>query len=788
MLRFLRSLSLALAVAGVLAPAAANAAPVSAAKSKKASSKKTTKKKASSSTSCTTTTTTKKSSKSSKKASKAAAKKKTTVCYPTVSKVSPLRVGIGDKLVIKGKSYKSGKGKNFVVFKRDGGRALFVKADKATTTQITVTVPAKLLTFFTQKAGAPVATRFRLRVMATKLAKTYTKNAQSPLISPVAGAATGTAADCDGDGVINGKDGDDDNDLLSDAEEAADGTDACKRDSDEDGMSDGWEVQSAKDRNGGVYPKAKPVPNPLDAADAAIDSDGDGLTNLEEYSAWATFGHNAFPLSYSGGNIASAGRYSVPADQKYLDRDGNGFLSDFERDADGDRISNMDESRTGINMARIVTSQSDEDRGFYDFGVFTPIYIEKAAEATKQDKCGGVNEVPFYCVDQAQPTKINVQKVDTLDWLSTDSDGDGVRDDLDDVDHDGIGNLTELQQMRSMPFSERDYSPIDSCVPSIDNTSCLLSTVDIDNDGLDNAHDDDDDGDGLSDYDETHTLAPDQFHKGTDPLLWDTDSDGVSDAFEYYSALDLNQNYRPYPAKRPYPNPLDGTDANSDFDQDGLTNLEESEAWQYTNCGVAKNVTPANCQARFPLTYSDGTQMTDGAGGVKDGERDVDNDGLTNWVEAHGPLSSPDWWTSMLNSDNVKCAPDYSESPYPGPKYLGTDFVDPDTDGDHLPDGDDDIDHDGYTNADEQIRDGWEKNAPDPKAWCKTYMSTVHFAHPDPNNALVTIDPTHTDRFARMQPFNPCKPTYSSACHVHPPLGYYQPDEDWASPFEQDGP
>jgi hypothetical protein len=781
MLRFLRSLSLALAVAGVLAPAAANAAPVSAAKSKKASSKKTTKK-ASSSSNCTTTTAKKTSSKS-KKATKSAARK-TTVCYPTVSKVSPLRVGIGDKLVIKGKSYKSGKGKNFVVFKRDGGRALFVKADKATATQITVTVPAKLLTFFTQKSGAPVATRFRLRVMATKLAKTYTKNAQSPLISPVAGAATGTAADCDGDGVINGKDGDDDNDLLSDTEEAADGTDACKRDSDGDGMSDGWEVQSAKDRNGGVYPKAKPVPNPLDAVDAAIDSDGDGLTNLEEYSAWATFGKNVLPLNYSGGNIASGGRGSVPNDLRYLDRDGNGFLSDFERDADGDHISNMDESRTGINMARIVTSQADEDKGFYDFGVFTPIYIEKAAEATKQDRCGGVNEVPFYCVDQAQPTKINVQKVDTLDWLSTDSDGDGVRDDLDDVDHDGLGNLAELQQMRSMPFSERDYSPIDACVPSIDNTSCLLSTVDIDNDGLDNAHDTDDDGDGLSDYDETHTLAPDQFHKGTDPLLWDTDSDGVSDAFEYFSALDLNQNYRPYPAKRPYPNPLDGTDANSDFDQDGLTNLEESEAWQYTNCGVAKNVTPATCHAHFPLSYSDGTQMSDPAGGDKDGERDVDNDGLTNWVEAHGPLSGPGWWDATLKDESVKCSPDYSESTYPGPKYLGTDFVDPDSDGDHLNDGDDDIDHDGYTNVQEQTRPGWEPGPSSPN-WCDTYVSTRHYAH---LVGSTMVDPLATDPVARMQPFNPCKPTYSSACHVHPPIGYYPAEEDWESPFEQDGP
>jgi hypothetical protein len=790
MLRFLRSLSLALAVAGVLAPAAANAAPVSAAKSKKASSKKATTKKASSSTSCTTTTTTKKSSKSSKKASKAAATK-TTVCYPTVSKVSPLRVGIGDKVVIKGKSYKSGKGKNYVVFKRDGGKALFVKADKATTTQITVTVPAKLLTFFTQKSGAPVATRFRLRVMATKLAKSYTKNAQSPLISPVAGTATGTAADCDGDGVLNGKDNDDDNDLLSDTEETADGTDPCKRDSDGDGMSDGWEVQSAKDRNSGVYPKTKPSPNPLDDKDTLVDADGDGLTNLEEYAAWATFGGNKLPLLYSGGNNASAGRGPVPAALKYMDRDNNGFLSDLERDADGDGIPNMDETRAdfagnAFDESRIVLSQDESDAGFYDFGIFTPGYLTLAEKQTAQSplQCGGINEVPFYCTDRISVTGgkngiVNVQKVDTLDWLAADSDGDGLRDDLDDVDHDGVSNMSEYQTFMTVSFKNRKgYNPLNACVPSYDNPACLLGSSDVDQDGVSNAYDADDDGDGLPDALENSV--------GTNPLAWDTDGDGVSDAFEYFSAKDLNSSNLPYPGKRPYPNPLDSTDGNSDFDGDSLTSKEEYEAWLYTSCGGhVHDATYANCHLIFPLTYSDGTQNTAPATGLDDGARDVDNDGLSNYVEAHGPLSGPDWWDAALKTDEIKCSSNYVESTYQGPKYLGLDFVDADTDGDTVPDGADDVDHDGYTNAQEQTRPGmWDGT----RAWCDTYVSTVRYSHPDPNNAANTIDATHTDTVARMQPFNPCKPTYSSACHLHPDIGYYAPQEDWASPVRVDGP
>jgi hypothetical protein len=41
--------------------------------------------------------------------------------------------------------------------------------------------------------------------------------------------------------------------------------------------------------------------------------------------------------------------------------------------------------------------------------------------------------------------------------------------------------------------------------------------------------------------------------------------------------------------------------------------------------------------------------------------------------------------------------------------------------------------------------------------------------------------PPHTNRLARVNPFNPCKPIYSDACHNPAPLGYYDPGEDWAS-------
>ena len=50
---------------------------------------------------------------------------------------------------------------------------------------------------------------------------------------------------------------------------------------------------------------------------------------------------------------------------------------------------------------------------------------------------------------------------------------------------------------------------------------------------------------------------------GTDPCLADTDKDGMTDGWEYWSAKDLNVKAVPYPGKRPFPNALDPSDGDS---------------------------------------------------------------------------------------------------------------------------------------------------------------------------------------------------------------------------------
>ncbi len=676
--------------------------------------------------------------------------------FPTIKQASPTRLGIGDTLTITGTRFRKGKNKTTVVFKRDGGRAIFVKAPNATSTKLSLVVPAKLLPFLAQKGGKPVPTRFRLRVLASRFGKKYTTVKGSPVIGARAIGGVGTKDDCDGDKIDNLKDADDDNDLLDDALEAQLKTDACKRDTDGDGMSDGWEHHSAVDRNGKALPApvAKPYPNALFAEGAAVDHDGDGLTDAAEYAAWATYGggvlrpKSADPyvsqLLYSGGNPSSDGRARVAPEQAYADRDGNLFLSDLERDADGDRIPNVDEGGSK-EIAALAKPEANEPR-YIDFGVFTTLYISKVAALGDQGiECGGINQVPYYCLDQAEP-KIDVQRVDALDWLTPDSDGDGIRDDADDVDHDDVPNLEEFLGELARPASKRVYAHLNACVPNTNSRFCLVGGVDVDGDGVDNIHDDDDDGDLLAD------VIEQQF--GTNVLLADSDGDKVPDGFEYQSALDLNSIALPFPGKRPYPNPLDKADADTDFDGDGLKLREEFRAWNATG-------------RPQPLSYSDGSQRT-GGGTVTDDDKDADSDGLSNYTELSGPML-PAWWTTAFNGVNEDpfaggIAP--LERPYPTRTYLGTDFDDTDTDGDGIPDGADDEDHDGFTNAFEIAR---------PANWPTTYISDRH---------------PGTNPRARVNPFNPCKPMFSDMCHQHPPFGYYVVksengiivEEDWRGP------
>jgi hypothetical protein len=388
---------------------------------------------------------------------------------PLIRKVAPKRLVVGQELELRGKSFRRGRNKNVVVFKREGRRPVWVKARLSTAKMLKVVLPEKLGSSLKTVKGRPVATRFRLRVLSTRLSRRYTRTSLSPVVGP---PAAPPEADCDGDKLVNRKDADDDNDLLADTLEAKLGTDPCVADSDGDAVSDGYEYRSALDLNDDEhqepnqflpYPGKRPFPNAL-FADSGTDYDGDSLTLAEEYGLWTTYGnpaHGLDALNYSDGeqysvfyrgsdgrrvpNLYASGYDKQAAflgwasgagyvqvvlrsvfgtnggsfdvrdvnrdgtvsgsEASLYDSDGDGILSDDERDEDADGLSNYDEAHGRMRPDYWSTCYSGEKPFHIDYG----------------------------------PTGL----------MDPDTDGDGVLDGADDQDHDDVPNAMELSRMEA---------------------------------------------------------------------------------------------------------------------------------------------------------------------------------------------------------------------------------------------------------------------------------------------------------------------------------------------------
>ena len=229
-----------------------------------------------------------------------------------------------------------------------------------------------------------------------------------------------------------------------------------------------------------------------------------------------------------------------------MDRDHNGFLSDFERDADGDGIPNMDESRGpkgDAPGAPYTGAPRPRPAAFNDFGLFTPTTSSAPRAATRDPER----------VRGHQPGPLLLRR-------PHDRRREGRHARL------ALGRLRRRRhprrrrrrrprrrlQHRRVPArgqapsaKDRHYGQLDACYPNVDSAFCLIGSEDIDGDGIPNRYDTDDDGDGLPD-------AVEQSY-GLDSLQADTDGDGVSDGFEYWSALDLNGAAVPFPGKAPVP-------------------------------------------------------------------------------------------------------------------------------------------------------------------------------------------------------------------------------------------
>jgi hypothetical protein len=352
-----------------------------------------------------------------------------TTPLPVIKSVKPLRLTIGDTLTIAGRNFLPGKGRNTVVFFRDGAPAVFLRAGTATRTRMKVQLTSKLGRYLTARNnGDRAPTRFRLRVLARRFGARFTPRKLSPLVLPVkprrsdgggpsppsctlASASAAPTADADGDSLANALE------LLLK-------TDPCTADSDGDSIPDGYEYEAALDLNSRAlpYPGKRPYPNPLDPTDRNTDYDSDGLTMADEHAAWVLYGHSTFPLSYSDGTQASGGPVAAPPGMEWADLNGDGFLTDDEKDIDGDGLTNWDEAH----------------------GRMVPPWWQGAYP----------EEIPYTLTYQQ------------TDWLDRDTDGDSLLDGPDDVDHDGYANAGEVSRDGAW------VQPFNPCLPDPASPVC----------------------------------------------------------------------------------------------------------------------------------------------------------------------------------------------------------------------------------------------------------------------------------------------------------------------------
>ena len=385
---------------------------------------------------------------------------------PTITRVKPMRVSVGNLLTITGSRFKAQRLRNTVIFRGPDGRTAFAKPRRATTRKLVVRVPASVARLLRVSNSRQRPTRLKLRVLAGQFSK-FTTRRLSPVVTGVGdgeGGPCGGAVGGGGGTVVCDSMPDHDQDLLPNTLELAIGTDPCLADTDNDQMTDGWEYWSAKDLNikAVPFPGERPFPNALDPSDGApapnrfssIDFDGDGLTTLEEYRAWRYTGSSfdaakaggtdhESSLGYSDGTKYSrasetplggqppawrGGAFGVPVPIQAFPATYNlhddADWRDDERDADGDGLSNWLESVNG-------PSRPSWWAGYWQVEVRSIEPWKKTGYCTPEQRPGDFAQRPFANLDLADP----------------DVDGDSLLDGEDDQDNDDWNNITELYEV-----------------------------------------------------------------------------------------------------------------------------------------------------------------------------------------------------------------------------------------------------------------------------------------------------------------------------------------------------
>ena len=371
--------------------------------------------------------------------------------------------------------------------------------------------------------------------------------------------------DTDGDGIPDFQEVDSDNDGIPDASEAGldsnnpidsdgDGTpDYRDTDSDNDGINDSLEGVVDTDGDG--------IPDYLDIG-SGNDSDGDGIPDNVECPVFPTdcpdtdgdSSPDYLETDSDNDGIDDAVEAGVDPEMP-IDTDGDGTpdYRDTDSDADG-----TDDATEGL-----IDNDSDGIPDYVDV-------ITTGPGAGDSDGDGIADDIECTLY----PLCADSDADGTPDYMETDSDNDGIADAVEtgtvinDADNDGIDDSLDVDITGGLDL---DSDGIDDRLPldTDDDGIPDYRDSDSDNDGIDDVIEGviDTDADGIPDY----LDASNGDASGTDITgSGDSDGDGISDAVECLAGLpcpDVDQDGKPDYMDN---NPDDGPGA--DFDNDGLLN------------------------------------------------------------------------------------------------------------------------------------------------------------------------------------------------------------------------
>lgn len=424
--------------------------------------------------------------------------------------------------------------------------------------------------------------------------------------------------------------------------------------------------------------------------DMNADSDGDGLTNLQEY--------NLSPRTDP--TKADSDEDGMPDGWEVTHGLNPSDANDATGDADNDGASNLIEFQSGTNP---TNSDSDDD-GLPDGWEILHGLSPTADDADGDKDSDGLSNNTEYSIGSSASnpdtdgdglTDGSENFTHSTNPLLVDTDSDGLTDPYEvsdslgflpndeDSDDDGLGDWAEWKiitfdandavtsQAHVLPGDDFDGDGASNLTETLEGSDPTIPDTDADGmpdgweiaNGLDPVSNDatgDLDGDGLSNFEE-YTL-------GTEPDLDDSDGDGIDDHWEIINLLD----------------PLDEQDAGLDADNDGLSNLEE-----YTEGSNPHLFSTAGDG------FSDGWKKQYGINPsqVLAGTADPDADGLTN-AQEHGLLTNPmdddtdgdgmadGWEVSYGPTYQVPVGATYNFDPANGLDPLTNDAnLDPDNDG-----------------------------------------------------------------------------------------------------------